>query len=317
MEDVYRYEVAVFGDGLAALFAGYLLKKNRIRFVMMTPGDSGIDTVSQSYPNDLSTESKTEVQNLYARLAAQVGMDDTVQDDLECGRKRLTVLLQSELSEEWKDKRNAEACSEKEGIYHISSGSQIYEVNQILTAENIMEAGYCAQSIAEEKRVWMESYMKKLRIRAGKQNHRNLVYITYSKNWFYVRETLTQYAVQQGAAAINPFMNYGYYLNGAAKKDEVVECCHQLIRSAEELWVFGPISEASLTDIVVAVMEGKNIRFFSISDKVSEIYELRMEEISFEREVHAGQIKKSDLLNFINSTAPRTMQFVQMSLFDV
>lgn len=317
MEDVYRYEVAVLGDGLAALFAGYLLKKNRIRFVILDAAESGIDAERQFLADDLTEESKTDVQKLYKNLAARVGMDDTVLEEQESGNKRMTILLRAELEEELKLGGKVESYSRKDETYHILSGSRIYEVDRILVASDIMTSGFYAQAIADEKKLRMESYMKKLRIRAGKQNHRNLVYITYSKNWFYVRETLSQYTVEQGAAAVNPFMNYGYYLNDTVKRDEVVECCHQLIRSAEELWVFGPISESSLTDIVVAVMEGKKIRFFSIPDKASEIYELRMEEISFEREVHAGQIKKSDLLNFINSTAPKAMQFVQMSLFDV
>lgn len=317
MDDVYRYEAVILGDGLAALFAGYLLKKNRIRFVILDPAESGISAETQLQNVDLSEESKNEVRSLFNRLSAQVGMDDTTEDDRVCGEKRLSVLLQSELKEELEYKGKVESYSEKDGIYHILSDSRVYEANQILSASDIMISGFHAQFIVEEKKLWMESYMKKLRIRAGKQNHRKLVYITYSRNWFYVREILTQYAVEQGAAAVNPFMNYGYYLNGAVKQDEIAECCHQLVRSAEELWVFGPISEASLTDIVVAVMEGKTVRFFSIADKVSEIYELQMEEISFEREVHAGQIKKSDLLDFINNTAPKKMQFVQMSLFDV
>ena len=63
-------------------------------------------------------------------------------------------------------------------------------------------------------------------------------------------------------------------------------------------------------------MEGKEVHFFSISEHKSEIHELQMEDIIFEREVHAGQIRKSDLLNFVRSTAPRNMDYVQMSLFD-
>jgi hypothetical protein len=41
-----------------------------------------------------------------------------------------------------------------------------------------------------------------------------------------------------------------------------------------------------------------------------------MNHIIFEREVHAGQIRKSDLMNFIQSTTQKENDYVQMSLFD-
>lgn len=323
MEENYRYEAVVLGKNPAALFAGYILKMNRMRFLMVDmPEETAVSgTLKQDMKSlsvnasELSEEGKAQVRRILKKINAQVGVSEM--DVLtEESRHRLTVLLEAELEEELKKSKRLTGVTCDADRWILKCGEELMETEAAISETDMAAAGDMAMMLTEEKQKRLEAYMGRLRIKAGKRTPRKFVYATHSRNWFYVREAVTQFAVEQGAAVVNPFMNYGFYLNGAVKKDEVDECCHQLIRSADELWVFGPISEAILTDIVVAVMEGKNIRFFSVSERSSEIHELREEDISFEREVHAGQIKKADLLNFVRSTAPKTTSYVQMSLFD-
>lgn len=322
MEENYRYEAVVLGKNPASLFAGYILKRNRMRFRMVdVPEEVLSGTLEQDMKSrsvnssELSEEGKLQVRRLLKKINAQVGISET--DVLtEEGGHRLTVLLEAELEEERKNTGMLTGLMHEADRCILKCGDDLIETDAVIFNTDMAAAGDMAMMLLEEKQKRLEDYMGRLRIKAGKRTQRKLVYATHSRNWFYAREAITRYAVEQGAAVVNPFMNYGFYLNGAVKKDEVDECCHQLIRSADELWVFGPISEAILTDIVVAVMEGKHIRFFSISEQSSEIHELREEDISFEREVHAGKIKKADLLNFVRCSAPRTASYVQLSLFD-
>lgn len=324
MENSYRYEAAVLGNGLAALFAGYLLKKNRIRFVILDDTMMEVQKqnpgTAQKFPYEISEEGKNLVREVYQKIAAQVGIMGenlpAMDTDMNEEMVRMKTFLRSELKDELSDKKTVtEITLEKESVL-LKCGEQTLDADVLIFQNEVMSAGNCAQAVMEEKQRRLERYMKRLRIRQGKRTHRKMVYVTHSKSWFYAREIVTQFAVKQGVAAVNPFMNYNFYMNGTVDRDEVVECCHQLIRTCDELWVFGPVSEAILTDIAVAVMEGKEVRFFSISDEESGIHELRMEDIIFEREVHAGQIRKSDLLNFIQSMTPRNPEYVQMSLFD-
>lgn len=338
MKDSYRYEAAVMGDSLAALFAGYILKQNRIHFVFLDSDEKKLrreiiqqqETEQQQdqqqgkewiqdqnkekqFPYRITEEGMSLVDKIYRRLSAQVGINNP---DTDPEKMRLRSFLVSEMERELANKKQVENIIFENGYVLIECDGEILDADVLINQENILSAGFCAQAVMEEKERRLEEYMKRLRIRKGKQTHRKMVYVTHSKSWYYAKEIVMQFAIEQGVAAVNPFMNYGFYMNGSVEKDEVVECCHQLIRTADELWVFGPISEAILTDIAVAVMEGKEVHFFSISERKSDIHELQMEDIIFEREVHAGQIRKSDLLNFVRSTAPRNMDYVQMSLFD-
>lgn len=334
MEDAYRYEAAVLGDDLAALFAGYLLKRNRIRFLFLDVGDLNLERLrlKGEFPYEVSAEDKKLVDEIYRKLSAQVGISDKILFSTDAEKTRLETFLRSELEEEVRNRalvtdviytmdEQKEADSqifkmEEDDVAILKCGDRTIEIDAVIDQQDVLTAGICAQAVFEEKQRRLEESMRRLRIKSGKRNPRKMVYVTHSKSWFYAREVVMQFAVKQGAAAVNPFMNYGFYLDGAVKKDEVMECCHQIIRTADELWVFGPVSEEILTDIAVAVMEGKEVRFFSISEFVSEIHELKMEDIIFEREVHAGQIRKSDLLNFVQSTAPKGPKYIQMSLFD-
>lgn len=350
MEEAYRYEAAVAGDDIASLFAAYILKQNKIRFVILDLEECEEKTqtkedirVQYEFPYHVSPEGREKVFSCYRMLAVQLGMkllpekhflkmdeQEEAKDiegeqlfDLEVehsqeDRERLEVFFRMELKKELQSRRRVKHLEKKNDYIIVETffDEKPLDVDVLITEKQLLCAGWQAQSVIEEKERRFDAYINHLRIRKGKKSDRPLVYVTHSKNWFYARETVMQFAVDQGVAAVNPFMNYGFYLNGMTEKGAITECCHQLIRSCEELWVFGPVSEAIMTDIVVAVMAHKTVKFFSISEQVSQIHELEIRDVIFEREVHAGQIRKADLIDFLYCMTPRNMEYVQMSLFD-
>ena len=354
MEEAYRYEAAVAGDDIASLFAAYILKQNKIRFVVLDLEECEQKTqteedikIQYEFPYHVSPEGREEILSCYQMLAVQLGMkfppekhflkmegQEEIKNisreqisDLEYleiehsqeDRERLEVFFRMELKKELQSRRRVKHLEKKNQyiIVEMFSDEKPLDVDVLITEKQLLCAGWQAQSVIEEKERRFDAYINHLRIKKGKKTDRPLVYVTHSKNWFYARETVMQFAVEQGAAAVNPFMNYGFYLNGMTDKGSITECCHQLIRFCEELWVFGPVSEAIMTDIVVAVMAHKTVRFFSISEQVSQIHELEIRDVIFEREVHAGQIRKADLIDFLYCMAPRNVEYVQMSLFDL
>lgn len=331
MRETERFEAAVLGTGLAGLVAGYILKQNKIQFAYvelhtehncMDDLEAYLNELEQGWTYENSKNGAEYVREEIGACMRSVGIDpDGVMS--EADENRLMIRLEHELKEELASVRKIRNLTRHEDYYQATeltaeaeawTGHRL-ELDCLICQDDFWKAGLCAEAVYAEKQVRLAAYMKQLRIQDGRKEPRKLVYITHSRSWFYVKEGVQQYALMQGVAPLNPFMNYGYYLDQRVERDEIVASCHQMIRSAEEMWVFGPISEAMLTDIVVAVMEGKSLRFFSISENPEEIKELELEKISFEREVHAGQIHKSDLLNFIRSTAPRTQEYKQMTLF--
>ena len=246
---LYDYEAVIFGESLSAYFMAYILKSNRIRFALVAG-----ETEQTDFPYDVTDDDEENARALYKKLAGKVGyLLDDEEEELLKGERRLSKLLAAELWEEKKEK----LPEDKSGL---SENTVI-----LLAEDDVVSSGARAYAVVAQKQMNLEKYMKKLRIKSGKRTERELVYVTQSKSWFYAREAVMKFAIDRGVAPINPYMNYGFYLSGAVDRDEITECNHQMVRAASALWVFGPVSEAILTDIVVAVMEGKEIRFFSIS----------------------------------------------------
>lgn len=331
MKETKRFEAAVLGTGLASLVAGYILKQYKIQFTYvelhteyscMDNLEAYLNKLEKDWTYENSKDGPEKVKEQICDCMRSVGIDPEVPMS-EQDENRFMVRLEYELKDELDATRKIRKLVKHSDYYQATEltaeeeawTDNYLELDALIVQDDMWKAGLYAEAVFAEKQMRLEAYMKQLRIQEGRKEPRKMVYITHSKSWFYAKERVQQFAMMQGVAPVNPFMNFGYYLDQRIDKDEIVASCHQMIRSSEELWVFGPISEAMLTDIVVAVMEGKSLRFFSISENPEEIKELEMEKIIFEREVHAGQIHKSDLLNFIRSTAPRTQEYKQMTLF--
>ena len=112
------------------------------------------------------------------------------------------------------------------------------------------------------------------------------VYTAYSKHNFYARQIISAFTFSQGKTPLNPFMNWGYFLDDLVPREQVRAANEQLIRASGELWQFGEVSDGCLREIELATELGMPVRFFTVEGKVEEIKEvLDLSEVEFEEEV--------------------------------
>ena len=91
-----------------------------------------------------------------------------------------------------------------------------------------------------------------------------------------------------------------YFLSDRVSRDVIRNGNNQLIRASDELWVFGPISDGVLFEIVYAMNLGMPLKFFTMGTRASEIALVdNINDLTFEPEIHFTGIKKTTLLKQI------------------
>jgi len=109
-----------------------------------------------------------------------------------------------------------------------------------------------------------------------------LVYPAYSKHNFYFRQHISRYVLEQDCVPLNPFMIFEYFMLDTVDRDLIRNANNNLVRRADQLWVFGEISDGVLAEIKLAKELEKPIRYFLIV-KSREIREISENEVQFER----------------------------------
>jgi hypothetical protein len=143
------------------------------------------------------------------------------------------------------------------------------------------------------------------------------VFTAQSKKFFYCRDTLCQFVFNRGHLPINPFRVFDYFLGDRVDRDLIRRGNNQLIRSCDELWVFGPLADGVLFEVFFAARLGKTVRFFSIGTRESEIREVEsLDELVFEPEVHAPQQRRDALLHELQRILQGRLVRRQRTLFD-
>ena len=144
-------------------------------------------------------------------------------------------------------------------------------------------------------------YINKLKIKTSNTDEMKLVFTAQSKQFFYCRDVVCEFVMRQGFLPINPFRVFDYFLGDRVDRDLIRRGNNQLIRTCDELWVFGSIADGVLFEIVSAIEQQKQIRFFTIGSEIREIQEISVDDITFEPQVHAAKIKKQDIIDFIKT----------------
>lgn len=118
-----------------------------------------------------------------------------------------------------------------------------------------------------------------------------LVYAAHSKHVFYFRQHISKFVLEQDYVPLNPFMIFGYFMLDAVQRDSVRNANNNLVRKADELWVFGPVSDGVLAEIRIAKQEGKPIKYYAILNS-RDIREISRDEVEFEEglEQHRQEI---------------------------
>jgi hypothetical protein len=129
-----------------------------------------------------------------------------------------------------------------------------------------------------------------------------VIFTAQSKAFFYCRDAVCEFVLKQGLLPINPFRVFEYFLGDRVERNIVRQGNNQLVELADELWVFGPVADGVLFEIIRARERHKPVRYFSIATRSSEIKPISVNDVTFEPEVHARQIKRTDLLALLSDT---------------
>lgn len=91
-----------------------------------------------------------------------------------------------------------------------------------------------------------------------------LVYTAMSKHLFYMREHISRHVLENGGVPLNPFMIFNYFLGDTVERDVVRRANNNLVARADQLWMYGPISDGALAEIVQAKELEKAVRYFGV-----------------------------------------------------
>jgi len=102
-----------------------------------------------------------------------------------------------------------------------------------------------------------------------------LIYPAFSKKLFYFRAHISKFVLEKNGVPLNPFMIHEYFLLDTVDRDKIRESNNTLVSRADELWVFGEISNGVAAEILIAKKLKKPIRYFIVIDskKFKEIKE--------------------------------------------
>jgi hypothetical protein len=106
-----------------------------------------------------------------------------------------------------------------------------------------------------------------------------IVFIAMSKTMFYFRRHAVKFILEKGYAPISQFGIFDYFLVDSVDRDLVRKANNNLLRVADELWVFGPISDGVFAEIKL-VKGTKPIRYFKVTS--SKIIEIPKKDVEFE-----------------------------------
>jgi hypothetical protein len=111
-----------------------------------------------------------------------------------------------------------------------------------------------------------------------------LIYPAHSKHFFYFRMHISKFILEQNYVPLNPFMIFEYFMLDTINRDTIRNANNNLIKKADELWVFGLISNGVLAEIKLAKQLHKPLKYFKII-KSKEIVEIQKEEVEFEEDL--------------------------------
>ena len=116
--------------------------------------------------------------------------------------------------------------------------------------------------------------VKRLKYAKGNKSMK-LIYSAFSKRLFYFRMHISKYVLEHKGVPLNPFMIHEYYLLDTVSRDKIRMSNNTLVKRADEIWVFGAISNGALFEIKLAKKLKKIVRYFTVVDslKIKEIQE--------------------------------------------
>lgn len=108
-----------------------------------------------------------------------------------------------------------------------------------------------------------------------------LIYPAFSKRLFYFRMHISKFVLEHGGAPLNPFMIHEYFLLDTVDRDVIRTSNNTLVERADELWVFGEISDGVAAEIELAKSLKKPTRYFDVIGS-KDIVEISESEVKIE-----------------------------------
>ena len=95
---------------------------------------------------------------------------------------------------------------------------------------------------------------------------------------------ISKFVLEQGKVPLNPFMLFDYFLLDSLDRNLVREANNSIVRRADQLWVFGPVSNGVLTEIILAQKAHKPVLYFKLINSCA-VIPIVHDEIEMEEEV--------------------------------
>jgi hypothetical protein len=93
---------------------------------------------------------------------------------------------------------------------------------------------------------------------------------------------ISKFLLEKDYVPLNPFMIFEYFMLDTIERDKIREANNTLVEKADELWIFGEVSNGVLAEIKLAKERQKPIKYFAVIDS-KEIKEISKEEVKFEK----------------------------------
>lgn len=166
---------------------------------------------------------------------------------------------------------------------------------------SLVSGRLAANYISKKLQSYEKGLRERLHIKVSDTKDRKVVFTAQSKQYFYCRDAVCEFVLRQGCIPVNPFRIFDYFLSDRVDRNLIRNGNNEMIKRCDELWVFGNVSDGVLFEIYMCRQMGKEVRFFNIATRANEIKELQTEEVVFDPEIHAFQIKREDLLDLVGN----------------
>ena len=110
------------------------------------------------------------------------------------------------------------------------------------------------------------------------------VYTAITSKYFYYRTFISKYVLEKQHVPLNPFMLFDYFMADKVDRNAILYGNSKFIELADELWVFGPISDGVFAEIKLVEQMGKPVKYFFI-DKNKGLTEISKEKAEIEEDV--------------------------------
>jgi hypothetical protein len=115
------------------------------------------------------------------------------------------------------------------------------------------------------------------------------VYTAQSKQFFYCRDAVCEFAFEEGVIPLNPFRVFDYFLGDRVERESIREGNRRLIEISDELWVFGSeLADGVILEIAIAARCSKPVRYFTIDARARAIRSVQPNLLTVEADVLVG-----------------------------